>query len=297
MTIRLGVIGSSAGNGHPYSWSAIFNGYSVDAMQDCEYPVIAEYLGEQSWPEAKILGAEVSTIWTQDSNLSARIARASCIGHVSSSLDELESRVDAVLLARDDAENHLYFAKQFLQAGKPIYIDKPIALSMTGLKELYELQRYPGQIFTCSALRYSEELNLYPRDRLAIGEILSIAASTPRSWEKYAVHIIEPVLKMINSKDSIVSSECSSDSLEAQTLVVYWLSGVTTTLTTRGNVDSPVKIDIEGSSGERKLIFKDSFNAFKAALQDFVDGILFDECKSPFGFNERVVDLIARGRL
>jgi hypothetical protein len=27
MTVRLGIIGASPGNGHPYSWSAFFNGY------------------------------------------------------------------------------------------------------------------------------------------------------------------------------------------------------------------------------------------------------------------------------
>src|SRR5690554_2257137 len=47
MTIRLGVIGLSDGNGHPYSWSAIVNGYDPVAMQACEFPVIPEYLGHQ----------------------------------------------------------------------------------------------------------------------------------------------------------------------------------------------------------------------------------------------------------
>jgi hypothetical protein len=27
--IKLGIIGASKGNGHPYSWSAIFNGYDA----------------------------------------------------------------------------------------------------------------------------------------------------------------------------------------------------------------------------------------------------------------------------
>ena len=26
--LKIGIIGSSDGNGHPYSWSAIFNGYN-----------------------------------------------------------------------------------------------------------------------------------------------------------------------------------------------------------------------------------------------------------------------------
>lgn len=295
MTIRLGVIGTSAGNGHPYSWSAIFNGYNAEAMQGCEYPVIPRYLSEQSWPASRIWGAEVSTIWTQDSDLSARIAKASCIGHVSSTLDELESRVDAVLLARDDAENHLDFAKQFLLAGKPIYIDKPIALSITGLHELYQLQRYPGQIFTCSALSYGSEFSLSSVDRDALGKILVITASTPKSWEKYAVHIIEPVLKIMSSSDAFLKSQLSLISKDSKSLSVEWESGLKTKFTTLGDVQSPVKIEIIGTKGTQSLIFKDSFMAFKLALQDFIDGIVHDECKSPFKFNEKVVEVIELG--
>ena len=45
--IRLAMLGAVPGNGHPYSWSAIINGYSPQAMARCPYPVIPEYLGRQ----------------------------------------------------------------------------------------------------------------------------------------------------------------------------------------------------------------------------------------------------------
>ena len=295
MTVRLGVIGSSAGNGHPYSWSAIFNGYDAEAMQECEYPVIPGYLNKQSWPDARISGAEGSSIWTQDSELSARIAKASCIEHISSTLVELESRVDAILLARDDAENHLHFARQFLLAGKPVYIDKPIALSMTALHGLYDLQQYSGQIFTCSALSYGSEFCLSPEDRSELGDITSVSASTPKSWEKYAVHIIEPVLKIINPDEPVIEANVYIDSNESRSLSVRWGNDVRATFSTLGNMISPVQIKLEGSNGSRTLVFKNSFSAFKTALQDYIDGICDGKCRSPFEFNAKVVDLIERG--
>lgn len=295
ITIKLGMIGSSAGNGHPYSWSAIFNGYNTEAMQSCEYPIIPQYLGEQSWPESRISGAQVSSIWTQNSQLSRRIALSSCIGHVSASLDELQSRVDAILLARDDAENHLYFARQFLLAGKPIYIDKPIALSLPALLELYQLQQYSGQIFTCSALRYSSEFILSCEDKKELGEIVAISASTPHSWEKYAAHIIEPVLKMIMPDDSVSESQLTIDCHGSRTLSVCWGSGLRTSFSALGDVESPIQIKVDGTKCSKTLVFKDSFTAFKRALQDYTNGILYGDCRSPFEFNSKVVDLIMRG--
>ena len=44
--LRLGVVGLSEGNGHPYSWSAIFNGCDMTYMKACGFPV-SERLYEQ----------------------------------------------------------------------------------------------------------------------------------------------------------------------------------------------------------------------------------------------------------
>ena len=297
MTLRIGVIGCSDGNGHPYSWSAIFNGYDVDAMQDCEYPVIPEYLGEQTWPDAAISGAVVSSIWTQDHELSARIAKASHIEHISKTLSELANTVDAILLARDDAENHIHLAKPFLELGKPIYIDKPIALSVAALVELYALQQYPGQIFTCSALSYGNEFRLTKNDRAELGTILSIAASTPKSWKKYAVHIIEPVLKIIGTNNRVTASTLRKETETVRSLDVFLSDGVFLNFKNLGSIASPIQIHIKGSKSSKNLVFKDSFAAFKTALQDFVGGISDGKSRTSLEFNTRVVELIEKGNI
>ena len=38
--LRLAMLGMIPGNGHPYSWSAIVNGFDPAAMAACPYPVI-----------------------------------------------------------------------------------------------------------------------------------------------------------------------------------------------------------------------------------------------------------------
>ena len=62
--LRLGVVGLSEGNGHPYSWSAIFNGCDMAYMKDCGFPVIPEYLSKQRFPDDCIPDAHVTHIWT-----------------------------------------------------------------------------------------------------------------------------------------------------------------------------------------------------------------------------------------
>jgi predicted dehydrogenase len=296
MTLKLGVIGLSDGNGHPYSWSAICNGYSPEHMRVCEFPAIPKYLGEQIWPDARIPGVEVTHIWTQVPELSYRVAEASLISHVVDRPEAMLGRIDALLLARDDAENHLVFLKPFLQAGIPIYIDKPIALSLKDMDALYRLEQYKGQIFTCSALRYAKELMLSENDLERIGPIRHLSATTPKKWEKYAVHIIEPSLQIIGATVDIVDSHCRTTSLGGCSVSIIFGNGITADFSAFGNeVAAPLSIRIHGERDWQELVFVDVFSAFKTALSEFVEGVMTKTCRSPKEFNWQVVSIIEAG--
>lgn len=295
-TIRLGVIGMSEGNGHPYSWSAICNGYAPEYMAYCGFPVIPRYLVQQRWPDARIPGVEVTHVWTQDETLSRRIAQAALISQVVADPAAMLGQIDALLLARDDAENHLAFATPFLQAGVPVYIDKPIALSLRGLHALYRLQQHEGQIFTCSALRYAEELTLTEADRERIGPIRHIQASTPNGWEKYAVHIIEPVLNLVGQPPLIASAQSRRVAQQGRALSLAFEGGITADFVALGkNVASPLSLRVHGEHGWHDLVFTDSFSAFKCALMKFIEGVRIKSCRSPLSFNEHVVAIIESG--
>ena len=67
--LKLGIIGISDGNGHPYSWASIFNGYNSELMEECGFPVIPRYLEKQNFPEDTIQNASVTHIL--DSRLSS----------------------------------------------------------------------------------------------------------------------------------------------------------------------------------------------------------------------------------
>lgn len=298
MTIRLGIIGLSEGNGHPYSWSAIFNGYDPVAMGNCGFPVIPQYLEQQKWPEARIPQGQVTAIWTQDVAISKRVARAALIDTVCESLETLAQHADAILLARDDAENHLAHASRFIQLGMPIYIDKPLALSLADLQSLYSLERYPGQIFTCSALRYSRELLLVEADREALGEIREITAFCSKSWAKYAIHLIEPVLGLLTVTDEPTSFHASgvrSSNGNAASLGVNWKSGMYTTFHATGDGMGPLMIRVHGTKGWKDLVFTDSFSAFRAALLDFVEGIETRTIRSSRAYSEKVIKILEAG--
>ncbi len=295
MTLKLGIIGLSEGNGHPYSWSAIFNGYEPEVMEKCGYPVIPRYLEQETWPEASIEEARVTHIWTQDLQLSRHVAQASRIENVVNEMSDLIGRVDGILLARDDAKKHLRFARPFLDAGLPVYIDKPVCLGLDELDTLYARQQYPGQIFSCSALRYAKELQLTPAESAEIGPLRQIHAMVPKDWDRYGVHVIEPLLALAGEQGSVVLHKRWHHG-ETCTNHYAWESGFQASVSTLGALVSPLSLRVIGQNGWKDLFFTDSFSAFKVALNDFVLGIVHKDARTDPNFLRRVVEMIELGR-
>lgn len=295
MPLHLGVIGLSPGNGHPYSWSAIFNGYDPDAMEACGFPVIPRYLEKQRFPEDGISSAQVTHVWTQDSNLSKQIAESTYIPNIVTHYTDLIDQVDGVLLARDDADSHLEFARPFLEAGLPVYIDKPLALSVAEAQRMIDLQRFPGQLFSCSALRYAQELRLTEAQVKKVGEIHCIHAHVPKDWDKYAIHIIEPSLNLLLERGKprrLVNWRCG----DRTTLHVEYETGVELQVNTLGATFSPLGLRVCGSRGWCDLMFSDTFAAFRSALEDFVNGIVARDVRADPVMMLELVSLIEAGR-
>lgn len=293
--LKLGVIGLSPGNGHPYSWSAIFNGYDPVAMESCGFPVIPRYLEQQQFPKDAIAEAKVTHVWAQDRKIASHIANAALIDNVVDDYTHMIGQVDGVLLARDDAETHYEFAAPFLDAGIPIYIDKPLALSVAEAKQLIGRQRYAGQLFSCSALRYAKEFNLSESELTQLGQLRHIHATVPKDWDKYAVHVIEPLLNLAKDR-GIVELSRSLRSKDATTLAVEYSGGLQVLVSTMGSSIAPLTLRVMGESGWKDLFFQDTFFAFKGALSDFVQGIIHKDVRIETGFMLEVAELIEAGR-
>jgi predicted dehydrogenase len=292
--LRLGIIGLSPGNGHPYSWSAIFNGYDRETMESCGFPVIPRYLEQREFPADQISGARVTRVWAQERTLAEHVARASNIDAVVDHYTDMIGQVDAVLLARDDAERHCEFALPFLEAGVPVYVDKPLALSLADARLMLDAQRYPGQLFSCSALRYACEFKLSDKDHAAVGTIRQIHATTPKDWNKYAVHVIEPALLLVDGRGGISDVRAWRGD-DTTTLGVRYESGFQLLVSAMGGASAPLALRVMGDRGWRDLVFQDSFTAFRSALQEFVDGVRARQQRISPDFVLEVVRLIEAG--
>ncbi|WP_417195751.1 Gfo/Idh/MocA family oxidoreductase [Bizionia sp.] len=268
--IKFGVIGISEGNGHPYSWSAIFNGFNTEAMALCPFPVIPGYLNEREFPLDFLTDkGEVTHIYTQDYKLSVQIAEASNIKNIVEKPEDLIGQVDAILLARDDAENHYEMAKIFIEAGLPVYIDKPLALSKHDAKQIFKLQKQPHQIFTCSALRFAKELLISDSEREEIGEIVHVEASISNKWDTYSIHIIESIISQIPLRGKLLDVK-SIKKHGFNHCLIEW-ENTSAYIKTTGEHKKSITFEYYGKTQTVTKTFVDSFSCFKNALDKFVN--------------------------
>lgn len=133
--MKIGIIGVSEGNGHPFSFSAIFNGYSDNDFANADWPVIHDYLKLRTPEDFGIGDARVTHAWTQDPSITQKLCAASLIETAVAAPEEMMGEVDAVIVARDDYETHFEHAMPFLQAGLPVFIDKPLTVDKEELRQ------------------------------------------------------------------------------------------------------------------------------------------------------------------
>jgi hypothetical protein len=263
------MIGLNEGNGHPFSYSAIFNGYDPDALRtDCPFELIKEYLPREHGNRNSIAGAKVTHLWTQDAELSRKVSRVSLIPNVVSHYEDLVGLVDGVILARDDPENHFAMARPFLEKGIPIFIDKQLTRSGDELRKLlgYCGPDYP--LMACSAIRYHPRMNEW---KAAVDgkRALSIQGISRVNWLRYAHHLFEAVAMLFGLEIDTV--RYLGFDARHELYVIRYKNGMTVTLEFHLDVSLPIRFNVHFQGREPlEVQFSEFFRSFKAMLEDFV---------------------------
>jgi len=281
--IKIAMLGRSEGNGHPYSWSAIFNGYDERLMAQCPFPVIPEYLGKQDKETLQIEGARVTHIWAEDKEEAQRIAATSLIENVVDRITDVIGKVDAAIIGMDVGEKHLEMARPFLEEGIPLFIDKPLTDNPEHLKEFIKYYQQGKPFMSCSSMRYSKELNELKRNIAEFGEIPLVVAYTPKSWAKYGIHALEAAA-VIAGKG--IRSVQNIGVPGKETVILKYPDDRKVILNVYQYATTPIQVTIVGTDKTVTVASEDAFYSFKTTLLKFVE--LVKTGKSPIPYQETV---------
>ena len=121
-------------------------------------------------------------------------------------IPDLLKKVDVVLLESNDGRTHLEQAIPVFKAGKTMFIDKPIAGTLTEAFAIFQAAKdYKTPVFSSSSLRYMSNMDDIVKNQ-SVGKILGAEAFSPCSLEPthpdffwYGIHGIEALYTVMGT--------------------------------------------------------------------------------------------------
>jgi hypothetical protein len=264
--IRTGIIGVSEGNGHPFSFSAILNGFDEARFAGAGWPVIQGYLRTQPADRFGIGDARVTHAWTQHAATTRRLCDACAIDQACADPADMLGAVDAVIVARDDWETHAPLALPFLRAGVPVFVDKPLSLD-AGELESFAPYLHEGKLMSCAGLRYAAELDPMRQPEPATGPVRLVTGAVLNGLDKYGIHLLEAVASLGGGFQRPLSVTRLQAAHESYSLRLA--NEVPFHLDCLGAVGKTFHLSFFGERGHQHFDLHDNFSAFRRTLEQF----------------------------
>jgi hypothetical protein len=209
--LRLGIVGTDTS--HAPAFAAAFNDPS-SPQHVAGATIVAAYRGGS--PDLPSSRDRIDNFTTQ--------LRDKYGVEIVGSIAELCVRVDGVLLTSVDGRVHLAQAREIIAAGKPLFIDKPLASTLDDAREIAKLAKAAGvPWFSTSALRYGVIA-------LKVGDISGVDVWGPGPLEEhhqldlswYAIHEAEMLFTILGRGCEEVTRTASAD---ADVVACRWSDG------------------------------------------------------------------------
>ncbi len=127
--------------------------------------------------------------------------------------EQLLGQVDAVLVLSVCGQSHQSGALPFLEAGLPVFVDKPFACTLEDARQMAELADKSGSLlWSSSAMRFSDEVQSMNNGDSQLGEIQSVLAFGPAIHATgnpgllhYGIHSAEVLFTLLGSEYELTS--------------------------------------------------------------------------------------------
>lgn len=277
----------SPGNAHPYSWSAIINGYfDGNEISEIGYPAVTAYLNANK-DTLGINTAQVTHVWAQEKKISESISRATGIDYVVEKLEDMIGQVDAMILSRDDPQNHVSMSKPFIDAGIPIFIDKPLASTRKDLAYFAEEVSKGKLIMSCSSMRYSSESRTAKQELSDLGQIELVSAVGKKDWLKYGVHILEGIFAVLDDPIAVSVQHIGKDKKDS--VYIQLKNDLPIVVHMFKDIAPTFQISLFGQKGWRLIEIKNSYSMFRVNMIEFLRSVEEKEARLSFSKTENII--------
>ena len=234
----------------------------------------------------------ITHAWTQYPESTKKLCAACRIPNGLADYRDMLGEVDAVIIARDDFENHFEMSRSFLEHGLPVFIDKPLSIEVSELRQ-FKPYLEKGQLMSCSGMRFSRELDEPRADLAAYGKIKLIRGAIVLSWEKYGVHLLDAVFGMTTAHAVSVRMQRTGHA----SAVIHLDDGVLLQIDAMGECARTFHLDIYGSLRTGSFDIFDNFSMFRRMLWEFAESIRTGRPAIPPERTLEVMSVLIAGRM
>mgnify|MGYP003674335339 CR=1 FL=1 len=203
--------------------------------------------------------------------------------------------MDAVIIATDIGGEHVERARPFIEAGLPVFIDKPLTDNTADLRTFNAWVEEGRAIMSSSSMRYCKEFMPYRHSTQDLGDLRFVNITTAKSWETYGIHALESIYPILGP-----------GFLTAQNIGTPTRNVVH--LTHRRGIDIVVIanqdmlggfgcLQLCGTAGSAQVKVSDSYFSFKAQLSAFIDYLRTGTRPFPFAETAELMQLVIAGKL
>ncbi|HOX06228.1 MAG TPA: Gfo/Idh/MocA family oxidoreductase [Planctomycetota bacterium] len=182
-----------------------------------------------------IPGVRVTALWGETDEFARKTAEGGEIPTVVRRPQDMIGAVDAAVVDHRHARFHLPAARAFLRAGLPLFIDKPLCMTVAeGRRFLAEAARRRVPVVSFSVMPLAESFAEFRREVAKSGPLQSLTTSGPSDIHSpyggvyfYAIHQAEAVVRLLGleATDALLNPSGSGG-----TATVWFKGGVVATM-------------------------------------------------------------------
>lgn len=243
----------------------------IDTWHTNAYTAI--FNGTASTPK-QVEGARITHVWAGNNPEKLEEAEAEAGAPYDVVVDDYQDmigKVDAVIVIDVDrhGEHHPEFARPFLEAGIPTFVDKPLALEYADAVSLFDLAEKSGTpLQSGSALRFPVELD---RDALAeLGKLSAIISVGPGEWFDYGIHAVEAIGAITDATPQRVYRKTYESKDIAN---IEYEGGLIGTVMTLRDADYLFHMSIYGENGMLQFRIDDAAGFYRNMMSAFLETI------------------------
>ena len=183
--------------------------------------------------------------------------------------------------------------RPFVEARLPVFVDKPLVDTEEDLAAFSRWISDGAAILSSSCMRYAKEFLPWRLSTHELGAVRFACATTSKSWERYGIHALEGVYPILGP--GFLSAR-NVGTVERAVVHCRHRAGVDVVIVASADMLGGFgTLQLSGTSGHASAVFTDTFYAFKAQLEAFIQYLRTGEPPFPFAETREMMKVIIAG--